>query len=70
MVRPFFRCVLASLQEGLFVRRSVGSSVGNGFFFNSENEELSQKKVERTHLLVDQTCLGITDICENISLGK
>ena len=31
-------------------------SVGNSFFLNSENKELSFKNVERTHLLVDQTC--------------
>ena len=30
--------------------------VGNALFSNSENEELSRKKVESTHLLVDQTC--------------
>ena len=36
--------------------KRVCASVGNAFFLNSENEELSQKKVERTHLLVDQTC--------------
>ena len=39
-------------------RRSVGPSVrrsvGNAFFFNSENEELSWKKVERTHLFISR----------------
>ncbi len=38
---PLFRCVLASQQEGVSVRRSVRRSVRNQLFSKSKNEGLS-----------------------------
>ena len=43
-IKKMQNCILASLQEGLFVGLSVYPRIK------------SKKQVERTHLLVDQTC--------------
>ena len=55
-----FRCVLASLKEGLFIRRFVGLLVGWSvmYLFLFQKWGIKLKKGQKTHLLVDQTCLS------------